>query len=135
MIALLAGCSSLVPASFHIVVPAEPGGGPPLLPVHLIDHTGSVAAVEQGTAPLDPLLRIRTLIAVPDRSDAIFITWIAGACDESVEFRIRPGIQRRVVMTTTRRADGCDGMGFDRSFIVLFNQPISPDDFLFTISR
>jgi hypothetical protein len=126
---LLAGCSYFPRAPFQLTLP-EMNGDPPL-PIRLIDHSNTITAVEvptrdpgrPGGSESDDFA-----VAVPGRSNAVFLVWLGGRCDEQVDIEYTGG-DRTFTLTTQHGQGGCRLIGVIRSVIVVFGSPVDAATF------
>jgi len=61
----------------------------------------------------------------PGRDDSLYLTWLGGACDRRVLVVFEHGVDRHgFTITTERDFGGCRLVGFQRSLLIDFTQPI-----------
>ena len=93
----------------------------PPLPFRVTDQTGLIRAL----AVVEPDGVPEGVSGVPGRDDALYLAWLGGACDRlaMVVFDHRVG-GHAFTITTERDFGGCQLVGYPRSLVIEFTQPI-----------
>jgi hypothetical protein len=119
----LAGCSISVAETYAVTLPGKGPGSFPI-EVRLADYTRLTTSLEllQGEVPGDPEPPDGTSVdPIPGRANAVALTWIGGACDESVDLEIRDAAPVVVTLTpTTRGGGGCGLVAMTRTVVIGF---------------
>jgi len=123
---LLTGCSMLAgpPYTFEGTLPAQGDLAP--LPVRLFDQSGTVTKLELPIAqPARPpaVANDTFAAAVPGISNAVFVVWLGGLCDQQVDIEYTGG-DTTFTITTVSGQGGCRLAGVQRSVIVHFSSPV-----------
>lgn len=118
----LAGCGANIdpgPRAIDGVFP--PIGDRPPLPFRVIDETGlirALAVVNQDDLQ-DGISRL------PGRDNAVYVQWLGGACDRLAVLAFEHRVDGHAfTLTTERDFGGCRLVGFQRSLVIEFTQPI-----------
>ena len=128
-VASLAGCT-IWPGetSFGGAFPEEDGVAG--LTVTVEDKTGLmtevVVAPEMAAPPMDD--------GVSDHPQGLVVTWVGGACDQSVAFVFeRDGPGYAISGTTTTTGGACILIGIQRNILLVLEAPVAADTVEFTM--
>jgi hypothetical protein len=111
---LLVGC--MAGGEWQTTLPGA-AGGPPHLPVVLVDRTGLVSGI--GPPPVGGGIGfvegVSNLPGQPGKPDMLLLNFTSGACTERAELLFEPaGSGYRLRLGLVDRPGACDGIGYGR---------------------
>jgi len=126
---LLAGCSLLPPpAGIQLTIPGRQGV--PALPVTVVDHVGIVREATPAEIPPAYVSGETTVLAVPERGDAVLLVWMSGMCiDRAIVTIDRLGDRYRATVDAQSSALGCSTVGVPRAIELSLTEAVEPDAF------
>ena len=127
-VALLAGCSLVAPSGIQTTIPAS--GDSRALPVTIVDQAAVVAGVASAEAVAPQDWARGEVQAVPERDDAVIVSWVGGSCDDRALLTVSPdGDRYAITVDSQTSAMGCDAVGHFRSVLLTLTKPVGADAF------